>query len=134
MSFSESVSPLLGRLVLAWFFIEEALGLSGQWDANIQLMALKGIAAPPAVLALGVLVLWLGSVSLAFGYHTRVGALVLFAFTLAVALVLHDFWTHAKAADRADEFALFARDVAIGGALLFIAGVGPGAFAIDNRV
>ena len=41
MSFSEYISPLVGRLVLAWFFLSQALHYAGQWDATVQLMAFR---------------------------------------------------------------------------------------------
>ncbi|MEJ0043929.1 MAG: hypothetical protein WDM81_17705 [Rhizomicrobium sp.] len=37
MSFSEYISPLIGRLILAWFFLGAALDYGNQWDATIQL-------------------------------------------------------------------------------------------------
>ncbi|HUO88404.1 MAG TPA: hypothetical protein VMU08_04445, partial [Rhizomicrobium sp.] len=60
MSFSEYISPLIGRLVLAWFFLSEAVSYAGQWDATIQLMALKGIPAAPVLFTLALIVIWLG--------------------------------------------------------------------------
>ncbi len=134
MSFSEAISPLIGRFVLAWFFISQAVAYAGTWDATIQLLALRNVPAPPAMLALALMVIALGSISLALGYHTRYGAMLLFAFTIATSLVLHDYWNLSKAVDRMADYDLFARDMAIAGALLMIVGLGPGGFAIDNQV
>jgi putative oxidoreductase len=134
MSFSELVSPLIGRFVLAWFFISQAVAYAGTWDATIQLLALRDIPAPPAMLALALMVIALGSISLALGYHTRYGAMLLFALTVTTSLVMHDYWNIAKAFDRMADYDLFSRDMAIAGALLMIVGLGPGGFAIDNQV
>jgi putative oxidoreductase len=134
MSFSEQVSPLIGRFVLAWFFAVQAIAYSGSWDATIQLLALRNVPAPPAMLALGLVVIWLGSISLALGYHTRYGAMLLFAFMIVMALTMHDYWNIAKSVDRMADYDLFTRDMAIAGSLLVLVGLGPGGFAIDNQV
>jgi putative oxidoreductase len=134
MSFSELVSPLVGRFVLAWFFISQAIVYAGTWDATIQLLALRNVPAPPAMLALALMVIAMGSISLALGYHTRYGAMLLFGFTIVTSLVMHDYWNIAKPIDRLADYDLFTRDIAIAGALLVMVGLGPGGFAIDNRV
>jgi putative oxidoreductase len=134
MSFSELVSPLVGRFVLAWFFVVQAVTYAGTWDATIQLLALRNVPAPPAMLALALMVIALGSASLALGYHTRYGAMLLFAFTVTTSIVMHDYWNIAKPVDRMADYDLFTRDMAIAGSLLVLVGLGPGGFAIDNRV
>jgi|HubBroStandDraft_6_1064221.scaffolds.fasta_scaffold1072155_1 putative oxidoreductase len=134
MSFSELVSPLIGRFVLAWYFMGQAIAYSSTWDATIQLMALKNLPAPAALLALALMVMWLGAISLALGYQTRYGAMLLFGFTIVVTAVMHNFWDLAKPIDRMEDYELFARDIAIAGGLLVLVGMGPGGFAIDNRM
>ena len=59
--------------------------------------------------------------------------MLLFAFTLAAAMTMHDFWHIDDVAAHMSAYELFARDIAIAGGLLFIVGIGPGRFAIDNR-
>ena len=46
MSFSELISPLVGRLVLAWFFLTSSFSYGAQWHATITLMALKDLPVP----------------------------------------------------------------------------------------
>ncbi len=132
MSFSEYISPLVGRLVLAWFFIGEALAYAGQWDATIQLMALKHIPAPPLLLAIGLIAMILGGLSLVFGFQARHGAVLLFGFTVVVSVAMHDFWRIANPLDRAADYEVFARNMAIAGGLLLLVGMGPGPVAIDS--
>ncbi|MEI9996568.1 MAG: DoxX family protein [Rhizomicrobium sp.] len=132
MSFSEYISPLVGRLILAWFFLGEALAYANQWDGTIQLMALKGIPAAPVLLALALIVMTLGGLSLVFGFQTRHGAMLLFGFTIVVSIAMHDFWLIGTAIDRAADYAIFARNMAIAGGLLLLVGMGPGPVAIDS--
>jgi putative oxidoreductase len=132
MSFSEYISPLVGRLVLAWFFLNGALSYGNQWDGTIQIMALKGIPAAPLLLAMALIAMWLGGLSLVFGFQTRYGAVLLFGFTLVVSVAMHDFWQITNPIDRAADFDIFARNMAIAGGLLLLVGMGPGPVAIDS--
>lgn len=133
MSFSELISPLIGRWVLAWFFLSAAWQRGAHWSATISLMALQHIPAPPPLLALALIVMILGGLSLLLGYHTRHGAMLLFGFTIAAAVLMHDFWHVHDPIGRASDYELFARDIAVAGGLLFLVGMGPGPFALDNR-
>jgi putative oxidoreductase len=132
MSFSEYISPLVGRLILAWFFLNAALSYGNQWDGTIQLMALKGIPVPPLLLALALIAMVLGGLSLVFGFQTRHGAVLLFGFTLLASVSMHDFWLIGSPIDRAADFDIFARNMAIAGGLLLLVGMGPGPVAVDS--
>jgi putative oxidoreductase len=133
VSFSEQISPLIGRWAIAWFFLSAAWDRAVHWDTTIQLMAMQHIPAPPPLLALALIVMTLGGLSLFLGYHTRHGAMVLFGFTVVVTVLMHDYWHIHKAIDRAADYELFVRNVAIAGGLLLLVGMGPGPFAFDNR-
>jgi putative oxidoreductase len=133
MSFSETISPFFGRCVLIWFYMNGAADILANWHHIALLMADKHVPLPPLILLMVLLLIVLGCMSLLFGYHTRHGAVMLFALTIIAAVVMHDFWHIADPAARAAEFGIFARDIAIAGGLLLMVGMGPGPFAIDNR-
>jgi putative oxidoreductase len=133
MSFGESIAPLLGRLVLAWFFMVQAIRYLRDWNDTALLLSMKAVPAPPLVMVLAIIVVVLGSLSLLLGYRTRIGALALFAVTLAAATTLHDYWHVTAAQARDADFDIFARDVAISGGLLMLIGMGSGRFAMDNK-
>jgi putative oxidoreductase len=132
MSFSEYISPLIGRLILGWFFIGEAIAYAGQWDGTIQLMALKGMPAAPLLLALALIAMILGGLSLVFGFQTRHGAVLLFGFTIVVSVAMHDYWLIRDPIARAADYEIFARNIAIAGGLLLLVGMGPGPVAFDS--
>jgi putative oxidoreductase len=135
MSFWEHVSPLIGRWVFAWFFLGEVGHYGGDWSGTISLLNFAGVPAAPFVLALGLILTVLGSLSLIFGFQTRHGAMLLFAITMATAVIIHDYWTiGSNPMARAADFQLFACYVAIAGGLLVLVGMGPGPFAADNRM
>jgi uncharacterized membrane protein YphA (DoxX/SURF4 family) len=132
LSFSEYISPLIGRVLLGLFFLSQALTFGSAWDANVHLLASKAIPEPPLMLALGVLVLFLGGLSLILGFATRLGALLLFACVIGASIKLHDYWRIHDTALRAAEFSTFAMLMAVAGGLLILVGMGPGPVAIDS--
>ena len=133
MSFSEIISPFLGRLALAWFFLAEVYARAGDWDTNVTKMAMLGLPVPPLLLAAGLIVMILGGMSLLLGFHARHGAMLLFAFTVAATVLMHDYWHLHNVADSDADYEIFARNIAIAGGLLMVIGLGAGPFAIDNK-
>jgi putative oxidoreductase len=134
MSFSETISPILGRWALSWFYGGVAMDIVYRWSSIVAQLNAKHLPLPPLLMVVALLMIVMGIVSLAFGYHTRYGAVILFGLTIAAAFALHDFWHYADAASRDAEFDIFTRDVAICGGLLVMIGLGGGPFALDNRI
>jgi putative oxidoreductase len=128
---SELISPLIGRWLLAWYFLSSAWALANGWDQTVQDMMHKGLPAAPLLLALALIVMLLGSLSLILGYQTRYGAMLLFAFVVLTSVAMHDFWLM-HAPQQQAEYELFARNIAIAGGLLLLVGMGPGRFGLDN--
>ena len=131
MSFSETISPFLGRCALVWFYGTAAMTIVHDWGRVLSLLEARHVPLAPAILLLALVFIFLGCVSLLLGYHTRHGAVLLFGLTIIAAVTLHPFWL--MTGGRQGEFEIFARDVAICGGLLLLVGMGPGPFAIDNR-
>ena len=132
MSISERISPLIGRMAIAWFFLSEAWFRLQNWEGTVALMQVKHISNATPLLALAIIVMVLGGVSLVLGYHTRPGALLLFGFTVVASALMHDYWKINNALDRSADYDLFIRNMAISGGLLFLVGMGPGPFALDG--
>ena len=133
MSLAEIISPLIGRWALAWFFLSEAFTRAHNWSATISLMDAKNIPDAAPLLALALIVMVMGGLALALGYHVRHGAIALFAFTIIVTMLMYDFWKVSNVVDRAADYDLFARNIAIAGGLLLLVGMGGGPLAFDNR-
>ena len=134
MSLSERIAPLIGRLAIAWFFLSEAWTLINSWDGTVTLMQMQRLPAAPLLLVIALTVMILGGISIAVGYHTRHGALLLFGFTVIVSMTMHDYWKLNEASARLADSEIFFRNVAIAGGLLLLMGMGAGPFAIDNTV
>lgn len=134
MSVSEFLSPFVGRLMLAWFFLSQVSRYGGAWDRTILDMKVAGVPVAPLVLVFVLTLLILGSLSLIFGFHTRHGAMLLFAVTLVFAVVMHAFWRIDDYGLREDVFQRFVLDMAVAGGLLLLVGMGSGPIAFDNRL
>jgi putative oxidoreductase len=132
MSFSETISPFFGRCAFVWFYLTSAMDILGNWHSIATDMTNKHIPIPPLVLLVVLVFIFMGCISLLFGYHTRHGAVLLFGMTIVAAVTMHDFWHYGDASARATQFGIFARDFAICGGLLMMVGMGPGPFAVDN--
>jgi putative oxidoreductase len=132
MSFSETISPFFGRCVLIWFYLSGAMDVLNNWHHIAETMGYKHVPIPPLVLLVVLIVIFMGCLSLLFGWHTRHGAVLLFTLTIIGAVVMHDYWHMSDPVVRATEFGIFARDIAISGGLLLLIGMGPGPFAVDN--
>ena len=118
MSFGESLAPLLGRLVLAWFFLTQAYHYALDWNDTAILLTMKNVPTPPVLLLTALTGIVLGSISLVLGFRTRAGALALFAITIGATVTMHDYWHLRAAAARSADFDIFARNMAIAGGLL----------------
>jgi putative oxidoreductase len=133
MSFSETISPLLGRCALVWFYGSAAMNIVHNWASVTGQLDDRHVPLPPLFLVVALIMIVLGCLSLLLGYHARHGAVILFGLTIVAAVLLHDYWHFTDDAARAVEFELFARDIAICGGLLLMVGVGAGPIAVDNR-
>ncbi len=134
MSISDTLAPLIGRLAFGWFFLTQVAIYGGDWEGTIDLMTFRGVPGAAFMLALMLLLVTMGAISLIFGFHARYGALILFTVTMVAMVVLHDWWRiYDHPTQRAAEFELFACHAAIAGGLLMLIGMGPGPVAIDNK-
>lgn len=133
MSFSELISPLVGRWLLAWFFLDAAWTRALDWDSTLTLMSMSKIPYSPPLLAAALLVMVMGGLSLLIGFQTRHGAMLLFAFTAITTVLMDAYWTFPDPVQHAEQYEIFTRNVAIAGGLLLLVGMGPGKFALDNR-
>ncbi len=75
----------------------------------------------------------LGGVSLALGYHARLGGIALLAFLVPVTCYMHKFWGITDPQQHQMQTISFMKNVALmGGAIHFIA-MGAGAYSLDAR-
>ena len=93
MSFGENIAPLVGRCMIAALFVLSGVNKLQNWDSTTLYMAEHGVSMIQPLLALSVVIELGAGFGLVIGFRTRLMALILFVFTLAVSFQLHDFWT-----------------------------------------
>jgi putative oxidoreductase len=136
MSLGEKLAPAFGRGLIAALFLLAGLLKLQNWDGSLAMLEAHGVQFRPALLATALLVELLCGTAILIGFRTRMAALILFGYTLAVNYVLHDFWVFhgdpAMAVRYAAELQLFVKNMAIAGGLLLLVGHGAGDWSFDS--
>jgi putative oxidoreductase len=124
--FTNTLAPAAdaaGRILLAALFLYEGVVKLRGYDLAVQYMAAYGV--PGALLPLAIAT-ELGCSALIFiGWQTRLAALALSGFCIIAAAIFH-----AKFSDT-NQVLHFAKDIALAGAFLVVAGRGAGRFSLD---
>jgi putative oxidoreductase len=123
---------LIARLLLATLFL---------WGGAMKLLGyaefvgyLRGLGVPflqvtaPAVVAIESL----GALLLIVGYRVKPLALALAVYTIATAMIGHNFWDATDAAVQHDMVIHFWKNIAIAGGFLLLYVTGAGAISIDG--
>jgi uncharacterized membrane protein YphA (DoxX/SURF4 family) len=109
---------LIGRILFGALFLGAAAGHLAQTNALAGYATSRGVPlATPATLVTGVQIL-LGGLSVILGVWADLGALLLAAFLLPTAVLMHGFWRETDPTAKQMEMTQFQKDVALAGAAL----------------
>lgn len=114
---------LLGRLLLAFIFLHEAVNLALSPSSSLSAMAKIGVPAPLA--AMTILFQIFAGTSLAFGWQSRLAALALGVFCVTTAVLFH------MRLDIRNEVLHLQKDLAIAGGMFVLAVSGAGSWSVD---
>jgi putative oxidoreductase len=128
----ERVAPLIGRVLIAIFFIPSGLGKIGNFHGTVESVAASGLPLPAVVAVLAIFIEVLVAAALLVGWQARWAALILALFTLLAGLLFHKFWAVPPDEQMMQQIN-FLKNVAITGGLLFVVGFGAGAYSLDAR-
>jgi putative oxidoreductase len=131
MSVVQGLLSVLGRLFLVTIFLSSALmNKIPQYQTLVGVMETEGVPLPQVSLAIAIVMLLLGGVSVLIGYHARVGAALLAVFLVLASYYFHNFW--ALPPEQAQEQMIhFMKNLGLFGAMLFIIANGAGAWSVD---
>ena len=111
---------LIGRILFSLLFLSSAVGHLTQSKTMAQYAGAKGLPVPQlSVLASGVL-LTVGALSVLLGVWADLGSLLLVAFLVPTALLMHNFWTEPDPQARQADMVHFNKDIALAGAALML--------------
>jgi putative oxidoreductase len=123
---------LLARLLLMVLFVifgwSKLLGFSD----SVTYMASVGVPMPPVTAGIAVVMELFVGLAIAVGFYTRPLAILLGIYTLAAAVIGHQFWNMVDP-ERIGVMINFYKNVSIAGGLLLLCIAGPGKYSIDRR-
>jgi putative oxidoreductase len=121
----------LGRLLYSLIFIMAGLGHFSK--PTIEFAASQGVPFASFAVPLSGLIAIAGGLSIALGYQTRIGALLIAIFLVPVTLMMHAFWKISDPMMQQIQMAMFMKNVSmLGGALAFVY-FGAGPVSVDSR-
>jgi putative oxidoreductase len=129
------INVTAGRVLLGLYFflpggVNKVLGYEGTADY----MAANGMIFVPFFLILTIIIQLGCGGAMIVGFKTKAAAFLLAGLTLVINLVIHDFWTlPAGELQTAHETQNFVKNLGIVAGLLVAAGLGGGAWSLDNR-
>lgn len=110
----------IARVVLALYFVFNAVNHFAQWGAMTQYAAAKRVPAAGLMVILTGLMLLAGGASILFGYQITAGAIVLALFLVPTAFIMHNFWAEEDPMARANQMAHFLKNIALAAAVLML--------------
>ena len=127
----QNAAALVGRILLAWLFIKSGFGKLTGFEGTVGYIASKGLPLPQVGAAIAVLVELGAGLLLAIGFKARWSALMIGIFTIAAAVLFHDYW-NADAASKMAQSINFWKNISITGGLLMVFAFGPGRYSVDK--
>jgi uncharacterized membrane protein YphA (DoxX/SURF4 family) len=115
-----NVLVLIGRIMFVVIFLSSGVGHLTATDALAGYAQSKGVPSPRPVVMLSGVVLLVGAIMVLLGLWIDLGALLLLAFLVPTALLMHAFWRESDPQNRQMEQIQFMKDLALAGAALFL--------------
>lgn len=130
MTWLESFGMLLGRILIASYFLISGVTKVASFESSLALYQQQDIPYPTLILYVSTLLLIFGGIFVLLGYKTRLGAFLLILALLPATFLFHNFWDH-QGDDLVFEAVFFFKDVAIVGGLLYVLSRGGGLCSVD---
>ena len=111
---------LLGRVLFSVFFIMSGYGHLTKLGMMAQYAGSQGVPMPKLGVGVTGLMLLAGGFSILLGFEPRIGALLLVAFLVPTAIVMHRFWGVSDPMMAQNQFIHFWKNMTLAGAALII--------------
>jgi putative oxidoreductase len=121
----------IGRIMFSLIFL---LSVPNHFKhETVAYAAAAGVPLAHVAVPLAGLIALVGGLSLALGFHARLGAIALLLFLVPVTLFMHRFWGISDAQQAQMQMINFMKNVALMGGALFFVYAGAGAYSLDAR-
>ncbi len=128
---AKTYAPLAGRVLITFIFLRSAYGMMFEFTAVAGMMAKKGMPFSELLLSGAIAFEIAGGLMVLFGWHARVGALLLAIFLVPATLIFHNFWA-VDPAQVSSQLNHFLKNLTILGVLVFIIGMGSGPMSLKE--
>ncbi len=126
------ILAVIGRILLAAMFLTAGVGKITGFGGTVGYIASAGVPAATIAAMLTIILEIGGSIALIAGFHARLAALLLAAFTLLVTFIFHGWWS-LPADQQMVQQLLFFKNIGVAGGLLMVAAQGAGSWSLDAR-
>jgi putative oxidoreductase len=124
-------TALVGRLLFSVLFVVAGLGnFSGP---VIAFAASQGVPLASLLVPFSGILAIVGGLSIALGYKTELGAVLIILFLVPVTFKMHAFWTVHDPMAAQDQLTHFMKNVSMIGTALLISYFGPGPVSLDGH-
>jgi putative oxidoreductase len=131
MNTNRDIAALVARILLSLMFIYSGFGKITGFEGTVGYIASKGLPLPQLMAIVAILCELGGGVLLLIGYKARWAALALAIFTLAAAILFHNYWA-VEAAQKMAQQINFWKNISITGGMLVAFAFGPGRYSLDK--
>jgi len=128
----EKYGPLLGRVLIAQIFLIAGFGKIAHFAQTAGYMSSMGLPMADVLLTLTIILEVGGGLMILFGFYTRYVAIAFFFWLIPVTLTFHAFW-HADATGMQNQMNNFMKNIAIMGAMVYLAVHGSGPFSLRHE-
>jgi len=123
---------LIGRIALAWIFIEAGFGKLTAIQGTADYIRHAGVPMADVAVWAAIVIELLGGIALAIGWKARWMAALFVVFVAVASYFFHQYWT-ADAAEMMNQKNHFLKNISIIGGMLYVIAFGAGGFSVDAR-
>lgn len=113
-------SPMLGRILIGFFFFFFGIWNAYHWKPTLSFMLQKKIPLSGPVLLFGILLQTIMGLMLMLGFYVKIAALLLIPFDIVAVFIFHAFWNFSGEIRRLNMIVFITNLTASLGALLLL--------------
>lgn len=123
--------PLAGRVLLALIFVLSGYGKITSFAATVGYIGSKGLPFASLAAGIAILVELGGGLLLIVGWKARWAAAAMALFSLAAAVLFHNYWAVAPDMMQ-NQMIHFMKNLAMAGGLIYVVAYGAGPLSVDG--
>lgn len=127
-----NILTLLGRVLFSLIFIVAGIQKLMDFKGSVAYITAAGLPYPEILASIAIIFELGGALMILFGWHAKIGALLILIFALTVSFAIHHFWTFPPA-EMQTQMMQFLKNLAIAGGALYILTFGAGGYSLDNK-